>query len=121
MADTLGAQLNVRMGTALKERGDAGLASIGLTASEAVRALWELASSGPQNLAALQRLLADAPASSPRRGELDARDPISEGKGLYAAALSQLGLEATPVAVGGSDRNLLQDALLERLDEKALA
>ena len=119
--ETLGAQLNVRMGAALKERGDAGLASIGLTASEAVRALWELASSGAQNLAALQRLLADAPAASPRAKALDAGDPLSEGKSLYAAALSQLGLEAAPVDAGVSDKELLQDALLERLDEKGLA
>lgn len=119
--ETLGAQLNVRMGAALKERGDAGLASIGLTASEAVRALWELASSGAQNLAALQRLLADAPAASPRAEDLDAGDPLSEGKSLYAAALSQLGLEAAPVDAGVSDKELLQDALLERLDEKGLA
>ncbi len=119
--ETLGAQLNVRMGAALKERGDAGLASIGLTASEAVRALWELASSGAQNLAALQRLLADAPAASPRAEALDAGDPLSEGKSLYAAALSQLGLEAAPVDAGVSDKELLQDALLERLDEKGLA
>ncbi|MCR4870750.1 MAG: hypothetical protein K5859_05565 [Atopobiaceae bacterium] len=119
--ETLGAQLNVRMGAALKERGDAGLASIGLTASEAVRALWELASSGAQNLAALQRLLADAPAASPRAEVLDAGDPLSEGKSLYAAALSQLGLEAAPVDAGVSDKELLQDALLERLDEKGLA
>ena len=119
--ETLGPQLNVRMGAALKERGDAGLASIGLTASEAVRALWELASSGAQNLAALQRLLADAPAASPRAEALDAGDPLSEGKSLYAAALSQLGLEAAPVDAGVSDKELLQDALLERLDEKGLA
>jgi|GEM_PF-1633907 hypothetical protein len=119
--ETLGAQLNVRMGAALKERGDAGLASIGLTASEAVRALWELASSGAQNLAALQRLLADAPAASPRAEALDAGDPLSEGKSLYAAALSQLGLEAAPVDAGVSDKELLQDALLERLDVKGLA
>ena len=119
--ETLGAQLNVRMGAALKERGDAGLASIGLTASEAVGALWELASSGAQNLAALQRLLADAPAASPRAEALDAGDPLSEGKSLYAAALSQLGLEAAPVDAGVSDKELLQDALLERLDEKGLA
>ena len=119
--ETWGAQLNVRMGAALKERGDAGLASIGLTASEAVRALWELASSGAQNLAALQRLLADAPAASPRAEALDAGDPLSEGKSLYAAALSQLGLEAAPVDAGVSDKELLQDALLERLDEKGLA
>ncbi|MCR4871500.1 MAG: hypothetical protein K5859_09415 [Atopobiaceae bacterium] len=119
--ESLGAQLNVRMGAALKERGDAGLASIGLTASEAVRALWELASSGAQNLAALQRLLADAPAASPRAEVLDAGDPLSEGKSLYAAALSQLGLEAAPVDAGVSDKELLQDALLERLDEKGLA
>ena len=119
--ETLGAQLNVRMGAALKERGDAGLASIGLTASEAVRALWELASSGAQNLAALQRLLADAPAASPRAEALDAGDPLSEGKSLYAAALSQLGPEAAPVDAGVSDKELLQDALLERLDVKGLA
>lgn len=119
--ETLGAQLNVRMGAALKERGDAGLASIGLTASEAVRALWELASSGAQNLAALQRLLADAPAASPRAEVLDAGDPLSEGKNLYAAALSQLGLEAAPLDAGVSDKELLQDALLERLEEKGLA
>ena len=119
--ETLGAQLNVRMGAALKERGDAGLASIGLTASEAVRALWKLASSGAQNLAALQRLLADAPAASPRAEALDAGDPLSEGKSLYAAALSQLGLEAAPVDAGVSDKELLQDALLERLDVKGLA
>ena len=120
MGEPLGTQLNVRMGASLKERGDAGLASIGLTASEAVRALWELASSGAQNLAALQKLLADVPTSSLHREALDAEDPLSEGMGLYAAALSQLGLEVVSVDVGVSDEELLHDALLERLEEKGL-
>ncbi len=39
---TAAAQVNVRMDRALKEAGDTSLAEVGLSPSDAVRALWEV-------------------------------------------------------------------------------
>ncbi len=51
------AQINVRLNPLLKQRGDEGLASAGLSASQAIRALWDLAARNAENPAAIQRSL----------------------------------------------------------------
>lgn len=43
MASTMTAQVNARIDAELKREGDAALAAAGLTPTQAVRALWELA------------------------------------------------------------------------------
>ena len=51
------AQINARVNPALKQRGDEGLSGAGLSPSQAIRALWELAARNTDNPEAIQRAL----------------------------------------------------------------
>ena len=51
------AQINARLNPALKQRGDEGLSGAGLSPSQAIRALWELAARNSDNPEAIQRAL----------------------------------------------------------------
>ncbi|MBQ9057707.1 MAG: hypothetical protein IJ125_00820 [Atopobiaceae bacterium] len=124
MADTYSTQLNVRMDVQTKEQGDAGLASIGLTASEAVRSLWKLAASGTQGLMAIKKLLSQGHARS--QGEDASLDdsPITEAKNLYVNALACCGLETSEILaspLSRSDKELLEQALLEKYVDEEFA
>lgn len=55
-------QLNVRMDSELKEKGTAALASIGLTPTEAVRALWQRAAERGESLEKVRALVEGEPA-----------------------------------------------------------
>ncbi len=84
----LTAQINVRMNKEEKERGDAALASIGYTASEAIRALWSRAASGARGLIETKRCLEGGAAE-----EVDLDEwmrPVCEGMTLYDQAIAQL-------------------------------
>lgn len=124
MPDVYGSQINVRMSSALKEAGDAGLSSIGLTASEAVRSLWELAASGAQSLSTIRNLLGqEREAGAPRADDLQ-DDPLVEGRALYMKAFEQMGIPYSGEAAicdPADDKDLLKDALVERLAEKGLS
>ena len=54
---TASAQINVRLDANLKRTGDAALSSAGMTPSQAVRALWQLAASLADRPGALQDIL----------------------------------------------------------------
>ena len=51
------AQINARLNPVLKQRGDEGLSGAGLSPSQAIRALWELAARNSDNPEAIQRAL----------------------------------------------------------------
>ena len=51
------AQINARLNPVLKQRGDEGLSGAGLSPSQAIRALWELAARTSDNPEAIQRAL----------------------------------------------------------------
>lgn len=51
------AQINARLNPALKQRGDEALLGAGLSPSQAIRALWELAARNTDNPEAIQRAL----------------------------------------------------------------
>ena len=53
----LAAQMNIRIEPELKKAGDAALADIGLTPTQAVRLVWEKAASRGKGLEELQELL----------------------------------------------------------------
>lgn len=92
------AQVNARIERSLKERGDAALAAAGITPTQAVRSLWELAA----NNAKTPRKIADA--LFPQRAEDNARKAASararkrelaqRGPQLFESACRQLGLES---------------------------
>ena len=55
------AQINVRLDRELKEAGDRELERMGVTPSQAVRALWEKLARGGEDAEAVRKLLAEPP------------------------------------------------------------
>lgn len=117
-------QLNVRLDNELKTQVDEALATMGRSATDAVRTLWlYIAQQQRANKLAtadnlLQRLAAEARdvASVEHRRKLPA-----EGERIYVDGLRELGLDAgnlKPLSI--SDEELLEEALLERMGERGL-
>lgn len=105
------AQVNVRMDAKTKAAGDAALASIGLSPSRAVRAVWQRAAQRGESLQQLDVLLNNKNEKTRAQG----RSGLQEGRAAMEAALQELGLSgAMPVQT--SDSELLEEALLDRLD-----
>ena len=117
---TANSQMNVRIDRALKERGDAALLAAGFSPTEAIRALWHLACGSEHDLGELAKLLSRGRALE--RGEAVQTDvgPLEAGWALYAGACAELGFSPMATAVP-SDKELLEQALLDRLVEKGLA
>lgn len=107
-------QLNVRIPRALKDAGDAALASVGVSPSEAVRALWEKASDRGEGLSqAMQLLFSPATGSAP--------EPDLPGPGIVDGALAQLGLSfPADTRPSPTDNELLEASMEERLQERGL-
>ena len=107
-------QLNVRMPRALKDAGDAALASVGVSPSEAIRALWERASDRGEGLSQAMRLLFSPATSS-------APEPDLPGPGIVDGALAQLRLSfPTDTRPSPTDNELLEASMEERLQERGL-
>ena len=109
-------QMNTRIDPKLKERGDVALAEIGLTPSQAVRALWVKASKRGKDLAELAQLLVgteeqDGPVGS---------NPIENGWAAMDAAMISLGIDPARSLVL-SDDDLLEEHWAEREHERGLA
>ena len=105
-ANTSGtAQINVRIDAGLKGRGDAALAAAGLTPSQAVRALWELAESHAAEPESILRAImpgkacaaeGERAARRKRREEAFARGPRIAEEAYRAAGLSWPAYEDAP-------------------------
>ncbi|KUH58810.1 hypothetical protein AUL39_00160 [Tractidigestivibacter scatoligenes] len=110
-------QINVRMDKALRDAGDAGLAAMGVSPTQAVRAVWRLAASGPAGIDALEQLFAvTVPASGTDQSPNE--NPLHQGWGLFSAACGRLGLDANAAEKDAtphsSDAELLEKELLAR-------
>ena len=109
-------QMNIRIGAALKEAGDSALAEIGLTPSQAVRALWEKTARRGKDLHEVANLLRPTAADEPA----DGANPVEAGWQAMDEALASLGIDpATPLAA--TDEDLLEELWDERLAQRGLA
>lgn len=110
------AQMNVRLDRALKQSGDAVIATRGYTPSRVVRALWEYLSVHDELPAALERVLrhedlGDVPASP---------DSVAdEGERIVAEFYERVGIGQPEVPV--DYERLREDAALDRLREWGFA
>lgn len=81
------AQINVRLDRDLKQRGDAALAEMGISPSDAVRALWAKAAMRGKSLEAVKKLLFASDESPATMGETS---PVRQGwalaDGFYESA-----------------------------------
>lgn len=112
-------QMNVRIGRALKERGDAGLKAMGLTPTMTVRRVWELASGTNEQRDELSRLLSGQEEQMPTAREAAPAQDVLRGPDIFERHLLELGLalpqsgELQPYDKE-ADRQMLVDALMER-------
>ncbi len=121
MAQALTSQINIRIGSELKECGDAALSQMGYTASEVIRSIWTLAASGGNGMERLKQVLAEG-----TRLEREGKGYIAnESVGpmpweLYDHYVALLGEGSGVVPTAMSDDELLEAEMLERMREKGL-
>ena len=119
------AQLNVRMDPALKAAGDAGLADIGFSPSEAVRALWTLAARRGKDAMQVKKLLATASntvAEETAVEEPDVPDVLRRGWNIVPEGMAKLGITLKPRSdTPESYEDMLYEEYLERMRERGLA
>lgn len=118
---TASAQINVRLDANLKRTGDAALSSAGMTPSQAVRALWQLAASLADRPGALQDILSPdrARAEQHEREKAAGRKLglIDQGSHLFAIACRESGIDV-PKAQPTGDEELKRNAYADRYGEE---
>ncbi len=113
-------QMNVRLDREDKRRGDAALAAMGFTPTQAVKSLWALAAGDAKDLDFVSELLRRgrdrqlATASDGTTGEAD--DVLARGWALYEDACKEVGVSGG-ADHGRADDELLEQALLDRYGE----
>ena len=91
------AQINARINAELKQRGDAALAAAGLTPTQAVRALWELAAEHAERPEVIEQAL------FPERAERAASEAEQRRSRRLAAAQRGPRIVEEAIAVAGID------------------
>lgn len=111
---TLAAQVNARIDPELKRSGDKGLAAAGISPTEGVRALYELASlyaKKPRKLIAALYPKAEEQAEKTAAGARARKlKLIDEGASIVADARAELGISASPSAIAPSFDDLVERA-----------
>lgn len=92
-------QMNTRIGAELKARGDAVFATLGLSASEAVRRFYEFAAPCASDPSKLEHVLSESHGDKTVVGEVDEKiagrlAAVERGANLYGDALRQMGIES---------------------------
>lgn len=101
-------QMNVRIDDMLKARGDAVFASLGLTPTDAVRALWEYAAAHADAPAAVEHALR-TPSQNAARLEAEHRAALAqEAHGIVARFREQVGA-SSPVQQESIDYRALRE------------
>lgn len=118
---TTAAQINVRLDADLKRSGDAALSRAGMTPSQAVRALWQLAASLADRPGALQDILAPGRARAEQREREKAAkhklELIDQGSQLFAAVCRESGIDLAKVQPSGNEE-LKRSAYADRYGEE---
>ena len=113
-------QLNARLDRDLKASGDAALALIGFSPTQAVRALWEKAAKRGKDLEEVARLLAPAE-EAPVAADSPEDDPSAHVRAMILDFYESHGIDPTVVHDTRSDKEMLEEALYERMVERGLA
>lgn len=116
------AQINARLNPALKQCGDEALSGAGLSPSQAIRALWELAARNADNPEAIQRALFPERAEA-QKVDLSAAqrcraEAIGKGARVVEDAYRAMGVVPAPSSAAGLSYDELRDlAYQERYGE----
>ena len=114
-------QLNARMSSELKKAGDEAMARIGLSPTEAVRALWAKAAKRGADLEEVAVLLAPVEIDEDKTTH-DTDNPFSETWEMMDELYRQVGADPhqTRSQDDVNDKELLEEALYERMIERGL-
>lgn len=114
-------QLNARMTPELKQAGDEALARIGLTPTAAVRALWEKAAKRGKDLEEVAQLLAPSAEAAATVANAKQESPFEPAREMVREFYRQCGVDPDQVRYSEkSDKELLEEALYERMVERGL-
>lgn len=118
---TTAAQINVRLDADLKRSGDAALSKAGMTPSQAVRALWQLAASLADRPGALEDILLPSRARAEQREREKAvrrkLELMERGSKLFATACRESGIDMVR-AQPSDDEGLKRNAYADRYGEE---
>ena len=97
-------QINVRVDTRLKQAGDEGMSDMGITSSEAVRALWGKFAQGREGAEDAVEFLFGDPAGFGGQAASEARlEAFERGQFMVSAAMAKLGLDPGSLIPMGED------------------
>ena len=117
MSTTAFTQMNVRIDAALKVAGDDALSSIGLTPTQAVRTLWELAAQRGEQLEKVHQFLRSTEEDGNQNNAKSTT--LEAGRRIVPDALASLGVsEGAAASVALDDDALKEAAMLERAQRK---
>lgn len=116
-------QMNVRINSQVKNKGDGILAEAGITPTQIIRALWEKISLGIADLRQVEEVL-NLPIAATETQMVDTNkvDAMLCGRSLFAKGLERWGISEEDVAPpeAGSNSELYTEALVDRLRERDL-
>lgn len=116
-------QVNARIDSTLKEKGDRALSSIGYTPTQAIRSLWEFCSRAGHDKRALKsefEMLEGVRSADEPVSEIQQRiDRVKEGPLIVERALQEMGV-SNPTPSGLSDEELLEHAYREKWADRGL-
>lgn len=117
-------QINARISASVKLAGDAALNEAGYTPTQAIRALWEYAGRNRGNEKELRRVfdvLEGKNDVGSRGSEVARRLQIAaEGPLIAERALSEMGIDPAVYSDDAADKDLLEQALLDKMRERGL-
>ncbi|MEG1253384.1 MAG: hypothetical protein RSD25_00510 [Raoultibacter sp.] len=116
-------QMNVRIDSHIKERGDAALTEAGYSPSQAVRIIWEFAACHANDSAAVKELLQQAEAQHypDRTARIKARmTALEQAMGLQQGLAKTIGPTPNLLPEIDSERTLRGEALQARWEERGL-
>ena len=113
-------QMNVRIDADLKAAGDAVFSSIGMSTTQAVRALWELAARHSDDPGHVMDVLRSGDDLT-RASEIERkREALRRGIGIADGLMAQLGIERLPLDDAPYEA-VREEALYEKMRERGLA
>ena len=119
LANPTSTQMNVRMDKALHKQGVAAFAEIGVSPSEAVRALWRRAAQGGKSLHEVQEMLFPTCNTTTTREDLRI---LEDGHRIVEEGMRSLGVDVStwPLDTFPSYEEIEEAARIERLKEEGL-
>ncbi len=117
------AQINVRLPSSLKTSGDVGLRELGLSPSDAVRALWRRLSTRGDELSHVRTLLLGEVPCEDKPVRSFEQSPIAQGWQLVDSGVAALGLANLTEGQGHGhayDNDLITQELEDRMRERGL-